>query len=842
MYYMKKWGVRQIKNAADIFLETAVCYNPGVFRMFTDWEVLFMSRYDFKTAEKKWRAKWAVRPVQQNTARKEKYYCLDMFPFPSGSALHVGHWRGYVLTDVWSRYKILQGYHVLHPMGWDAFGLAAENNAIKQKKHPSISVRENINSMNRQLQEMSTVYDWDFEINTTEPSYYKWTQWIFARMFEKGLAYEQEMPLNWCPTCKVVLANEEAVGGVCERCHNPATKKNLRQWMLKITAYGERLLNDLDKLDWPEKVKKMQSDWIGKSHGAEIDFDVIDTGEKIKAFTTRPDTLCGATFMVLAPEHPLVDKLVTAECREKVAAYVQRAASRSAVDRMADKEKTGEFIGCYAENPLSGEKMPVWVADYVLADYGTGAIMCVPGHDERDFEFAVKFGLPILQVISADGACVARLEAAYTGDGVLVNSGEFNGLTVDAAKKAVSAFLEKKGNGKTTTNYKLRDWVFSRQRYWGEPIPIIHCEACGPVVVPDADLPVLLPDVESYLPTDTGESPLAAITDWVNTTCPVCGIPAKRETNTMPQWAGSSWYFLRYPDVNNGEALASPEALESWLPVDYYVGGIEHAVLHLLYARFYTKFLYDIGAVKFEEPFKVLFNIGMINYKGKKMSKGEGYGVSPDDVIPKYGCDALRLYEMFIAPPEMDCEWDDSGIEGVARFLNKLWRLVDGAKLVPPTDALLRQRHKMIHEITTRLENLSLNTVVSGFMEHVNALTAMQSEGGGPDKETLETLAVLISPFAPHMGEEIWEQLGHENSVFDNTWPVCDPEMLKSDTIELVMQVNGKLRGHLSVAAGAEKETVLAQAREALGDKLAGKEIVKSVYVPGRIVNFVVKG
>ena len=802
-----------------------------------------MPRYDFASLEKKWRSRWKAEPLQAAFAGRPKYYCLDMFPYPSGTALHVGHWRGYVLTDVLSRYKILQGYHVLHPMGWDAFGLAAENDAIKKKIHPSINTATNVASMKRQLEDMSTIYDWDYEINTTDPAYYKWTQWIFARMFEQGLAYEQEMPLNWCPSCKVVLANEEAVGGVCERCKSTATKKNLRQWMLKITAYAERLLNDLDGLNWPEKVKKMQTDWIGKSHGAEIDFAVAESDAKIKAFTTRPDTLCGATFMVLAPEHPLVETLTTQSQKATVDAYVKQASSRSNVDRMQDKEKTGVFIGCYATNPLTQQPMPIWVADYVLADYGTGAIMCVPGHDERDFEFAKKFDLPIVQVIAPDlKAADTPLEEAYTGDGILINSGKYNSLSVEAAKAAVSADLEKQGLGKATINYKLRDWVFSRQRYWGEPIPIIHCQACGPVVVPDADLPVMLPNVESYLPTDTGESPLALVTDWVNTTCPTCGCPGKRETNTMPQWAGSSWYFLRYPDVNNNEALASPEALRDWLPVDYYVGGIEHAVLHLLYARFYTKFLYDIGTVEFEEPFTTLFNIGMINYKGKKMSKGEGHGVSPDDVLPKYGCDALRLYEMFISPPEMDCEWDDSGIEGVSRFLNKLWRVVETAtaKNTPATEELTRLRHRIIHDITTRLENLSLNTVVSGFMEHTNTLQSL-AQSGGVDRETIGTLAILLSPFAPHMAEEIWEKLGSKQSVFAQSWPTYDPAMLKSDTIEIALQINGKLRGNITIPAESDKESALAAAHEALADKLGGVEIVKSIYVPGRIANFVVR-
>jgi len=804
-----------------------------------------MAKYEFAAVEKKWREKWAASPVQQNTENKPKYYCLDMFPYPSGTALHVGHWRGYVLTDVLSRYKVLQGYHVLHPMGWDAFGLAAENDAIKKKVHPSVNTAANVASMKRQLEEMSTIYDWNHEINTTDPAYYKWTQWIFARMFEHGLAYEQEMPLNWCPTCKIVLANEEAVGGICERCKQPSTKKNLRQWMLKITAYAERLLQDLDGLNWPAKVKKMQSDWIGKSHGAEIDFTVADIQhKKIKAYTTRPDTLFGATFMVLAPEHALVAEIATPEQREQVEEYVKQAAQRSNVDRMASKEKTGVFTGRYAINPMTGRgDMPIWVADYVLADYGTGAIMCVPGHDERDFEFAKKFDLPITEVISPTGEISGELEAAYTGDGVLVNSAEFNGLSVPDAKEAIAKKLEVQGIGKQTTNYKLRDWVFSRQRYWGEPIPIIHCETCGLVVVPDKDLPVELPDVESYLPTDTGESPLAAMHDWVNVPCPKCSKPAKRETNTMPQWAGSSWYFLRYPDVNNSEALASPEALKKWLPVDYYVGGIEHAVLHLLYARFYTKFLYDIGTVEFQEPFTTLFNIGMVNYKGKKMSKGEGYGVSPDDVLPKYGCDALRLYEMFISPPEMDCEWDDSGIDGVFRFLNKVWRIVEPSfeNPVQPMPEMEKLRHKMIFDITTRLENLSLNTVVSGFMEHTNTMQALAKQSGGVDKATLETLAILLSPFAPHMAEEIWASLGNTNTIFAQTWPTWDEAMLKSDTIEIAIQVNGKLRGNMQIAVDAEKDSVLQQAAEQIADKLTDTEIVKSIYVPGKIVNFVVK-
>ena len=653
------------------------------------------------------------------------------------------------------------------------------------------------------------------------------------------------MPLNWCPSCKVVLANEEAVGGVCERCGNSATKKNLRQWMLKITEYAERLLNDLDGLDWPEKVLKMQADWVGKSHGAEIDFEVSGLDIKIKAYTTRPDTLFGATFMVLAPEHELVADLTTPEQRESVETYVKQASSRSNVDRMADKEKTGVFTGRYAVNPMTGRgDMPIWVADYVLVDYGTGAIMCVPGHDERDFEFAQKFALPIAEVIAPEGnASNATLERAYVGEGLLVNSEQYNGMTVDAAKSAITQALENRGVGKQTVNYKLRDWVFSRQRYWGEPIPVIHCADCGPVLVPDKDLPVVLPNIESYQPTDTGESPLALVDEWVNVACPKCGKPAKRETNTMPQWAGSSWYFLRYPDCGNPDAIADPEVLKKWLPVDYYVGGVEHAVLHLLYARFYTKFLYDIGMVDFQEPFTKLFNQGMINKNGQKMAKSKGNGVSPDELIPNYGTDALRLYELFVGPPEIDSEWDDSGIDGVFRYLNRLWRLVESAVKNPvqPTPALERACHKMIYDITTRLENLSLNTVVSGFMENTNTLIDLAKTTGGIDKTTLETLAILLAPFAPHMAEEIWEMLGNTDTVFAQSWPPFDEAKLKSDTIEIALQINGKLRDTISIPAEMERDGVLAQAKSQLADKLDGAEIVKEIVVPGRIVNFVVK-
>ncbi len=799
------------------------------------------TKYNYKEIEKKWRARWEKDPVNPTNTDKPKYYCLDMFPYPSGNGLHVGHWRGYVLSDVVSRYKLLQGYEILHPMGWDAFGLPAENYAIKTGTHPSVAVAESIKTFKRQVNDIAAIYDWDREVNTTDPKFYKWTQWIFIQMFKNGLAYEKEMPLNWCPNCKCVLANEEATNGVCERCGSQVTKKNLRQWMLKITNYAERLLNDLDKLDWPAKVKKMQTDWIGKSYGAEIDFNVDGTDKSIKVYTTRPDTLYGATFMVLAPEHEIVKEITTPENKDAMEKYIYDASTKSNVSRMTDKEKTGVFTGSYGINPLNGAKVPIWVSDYVLADYGTGAIMCVPAHDDRDFEFAKKFDLPIIQVISKDGK-EHELTEAYTEPGIMINSGEFNGMKSEEAKAKVPDYMEEKGFGKKTVNYKLRDWVFSRQRYWGEPIPLIHCEKCGVVPVPEEDLPVILPNVESYKPTDTGESPLAAIDEWVNVKCPCCGGPAKRETNTMPQWAGSSWYFLRYCDNHNDNELASKEALKKWMPVDMYVGGIEHAVLHLLYARFYTKFLYDIGVVDFDEPFKRLFNQGMITKDGAKMSKNKGNVVSPDEMVENYGCDSLRMYELFIGPPELDSEWDDNGIDGVYRYLNKVWKFVDEYKdkLIDTTPELDRAKNKMIYEITNRLEALTLNTVVSGFMEFTNKLIAVAKEAGGVDKTSLETLAILLSPFAPHIAEEIWEVLGHNESVFRSTWPTYDESKLKEDTVNIAVQLNGKVKANITIAADADKDTVLAAAKEALGNKLTGT-VVKEIYVPGRICNIVAK-
>ena len=800
--------------------------------------------YNHKEIEKKWRHNWDVTPINKDTT-KPKYYCLDMFPYPSGSGLHVGHWRGYVISDVWSRYKMLHGYHIIHPMGWDAFGLPAENYAIKMKTHPAISTAANIANIKRQINEIASLYDWDMEVNTTDPKFYKWTQWIFVQMFKKGLAYEKEMPINWCPSCKTGLANEEVVNGCCERCGAEVTKKNLKQWMLKITAYADRLLADLDKLDWPEKVKKMQADWIGKSYGAEVDFKLENSDEKITVYTTRPDTLYGATFMVLAPEHAMAKSLATDETRADVESYIQMAANKSSVDRLQGKEKTGVFTGSYAINPLNGAKVPIWLSDYVLADYGTGAIMCVPAHDDRDFAFATKFNIPIIQVIAKDGKEIENMTEAYTeAVGTMINSGEWNGMESSVLKKEAPHIIEEKGFGRATVNYKLRDWVFSRQRYWGEPIPIVHCPDCGAVPVPEDQLPLLLPDVESYEPTGTGESPLAAIDEWVNTTCPCCGKPAKRETNTMPQWAGSSWYFLRYIDNKNDKELVSREKADKYLPVDMYIGRVEHAVLHLLYSRFYTKFLHDIGVVDFDEPFKKLFNQGMITGKnGIKMSKSKGNVVSPDDLVRDYGCDSLRLYEMFVGPPELDSEWDERGIDGVYRFITRFWKLaVDSIEAnVEPTKEMIKLRHQMVHTITRRLEDFSLNTVVSGFMEFNNKFIELAKKEGGIDKETIQTFVTLLAPFAPHIGEELWERLGNTGSVFENNkWPEADEELMKDDEIQVPVQINGKTKVVISVPADISKDDAIAQGKEALGDKLTGN-IIKEIYVPGRIINIVAK-
>ena len=802
--------------------------------------------YNHLEVEEKWTKKWEENPININDGKKPKYYCLDMFPYPSGAGLHVGHWRGYVISDVWARYKMMDGNHyVIHPMGWDAFGLPAENYAIKTGQHPAISTANNIRNIKRQIKQIGAIRDWDMELNTTDPSFYKWTQWIFVQMFKHGLAYEKKMPLNWCPHCKAVLANEEVVDGKCERCGTEVTKKNLRQWMLRITKYADRLLDGLDTLDWPDKVKKMQRDWIGRSYGAEVDFPVDGRDEKITVYTTRPDTLWGATFMVLSPEHELAKKIATPEQAQAVDDYCKYAANKSNVERVQNKEKTGVFTGAYAVNPLNGKKIPIWLSDYVLADYGTGAIMCVPAHDDRDFAFAKKFGLPIIQVIAKDGKEIKDMKEAYTeASGTMINSGDWNGMESSKLKKEAPFLIEKMGIGRKTVNYKLRDWVFSRQRYWGEPIPIVHCPKCGAVPVPEEQLPVLLPDVESYQPTDTGESPLAAIDSWVNTTCPCCGGPAKRETNTMPQWAGSSWYFLRYVDVHNDKELVSREKADKYLPVDMYIGGVAHAVLHLLYSRFYTKFLHDIGVIDFDEPFQRLFNQGMIlGPKGIKMSKSLGNVVSPDDMVRDYGCDSLRLYELFIGPPEQDSAWDERGIDGVNRFLKKFWNLaLDSIDAdVKATPEMIKLRHKLIQDITMRLNQFALNTAVSKFMEYNNQMQKIAQKEGGIDKETIGTYVSLLAPFAPHISEEIWERLGHTDSVFHQEWPKADAKLAADDEKDIPVQIMGKTKAVIRLSVKASKDEALSAGKAAVADKIGDAAIVKEIYVPGRIINFVIR-
>ena len=796
--------------------------------------------YNHKEIEKKWRHNWDVTPINKDTT-KPKYYCLDMFPYPSGSGLHVGHWRGYVISDVWSRYKMLHGYHIIHPMGWDAFGLPAENYAIKMKTHPAISTAANIANIKRQINEIASLYDWDMEVNTTDPKFYKWTQWIFVQMFKKGLAYEKEMPINWCPSCKTGLANEEVVNGCCERCGAEVTKKNLKQWMLKITAYADRLLADLDKLDWPEKVKKMQADWIGKSYGAEVDFKLENSDEKITVYTTRPDTLYGATFMVLAPEHAMAKSLATDETRADVEAYIQMAANKSSVDRLQGKEKTGVFTGSYAINPLNGAKVPIWLSDYVLADYGTGAIMCVPAHDDRDFAFATKFNIPIIQVIAKDGKEIENMTEAYTeASGTMINSGEWNGMESSVLKKEAPHIIEERGFGRATVNYKLRDWVFSRQRYWGEPIPIVHCDKCGYVPLDESELPLLLPEVDSYMPTDNGESPLAAMTDWVNTTCPCCGGPAKRETDTMPQWAGSSWYFLRYTDPDNTEALASPEALKYWLPVDWYNGGMEHTTLHLLYSRFWHKFLYDEGVVPTPEPYQKRTSHGMIlGENGEKMSKSRGNVINPDDIVREYGADTLRTYEMFIGAFDLSASWSDDGVKGCRRFLDRVWKLqtmLDKSNEGYSKD-IETKMHQTIKKVSSDFENLKYNTAIAAMMALINDFYKKNSITLGEYK----TLITLLNPVAPHITEEIWEIIGGNGRLYEQSWPEYEEAKTVESTVEIAVQINGKTKVTLSIGKDDAKDDVLVRAKEALGDRLDGKNIIKEIYVPGRIVNIVAK-
>jgi leucyl-tRNA synthetase len=809
--------------------------------------------YDPAEIEPKWRKTWDDNGAHMadDDTHLQRYYCLDMFPYPSGEGLHVGHWRGYVLSDVFSRYMKMKGYEVLHPMGWDAFGLPAENAAIKKGLHPFDSVRQNVSNMKRQLMEIGAMYDWDREVNSSAPDYYQWTQWMFLKMYEMGLAYKAKAPINWCPSCRTGLADEEVVDGTCERCHEKVTKKYLSQWFFKITDYAEALLKDLQDLDWPRKVITMQANWIGKSYGAEVIFKVEETGDEICIFTTRPDTLFGATYMVLAPEHPLVEKIVTPDRQEGVKEYQKRTFAATEVDRMSEeKEKTGQFTGACAINPVNGSRIPIWISDYVLMSYGTGAIMAVPAHDTRDWEFATKFGLEIKQVIlPPDGS--RELQEAFVDEGTMINSGRFDGLGSREGFEAVVDWLSEKNLARRHVNYKLRDWLISRQRYWGAPIPMVYCEECGTVPVPQKDLPVLLPHVEKYEPSGTGESPLAAIPDFVNTTCPRCGGSARRDTDTISQWVCSSWYFLRYASPEYTDGPFDEEKVKIWLPVDLYVGGVEHAVLHLLYSRFFTKVLHDAGLIDFKEPFTRLFNQGMIcrvsDISGKleKMSKSKGNVVNPDELVKKYGADSLRAYELFIGPPEQDSEWDDSGIEGVYRWLKRVWNFVTENKF-PQGKEVSREANRFIHQaigrITEDMERLHMNTIVSTLMECLNNLIDLyRKRPGRIFRSTIEEYLRLMAPVTPHIAEELWQHLGFRESIFIERWPEFNPEFVKQDTMLIVVQVNGRLRDKISVPADSSEETVkkLALKAEKVKTCLEGKDVAKVIYVPGRLVNVV---
>jgi len=809
--------------------------------------------YDFQSIEKKWRENWKKDPYFKTKSdySLHKFYCLDMFPYPSGSGIHIGHWKNYVLSDVYARIKWHEGYNVLHPMGWDAFGLPAENYAIQQGIHPRISTEQNIKHFKEQLNCIGAIYDWDKEINTTDPNYYKWTQWIFLQMYNAGLAYEDFMPINWCPKCLTGLANEEVVAGACDRCGTEVEQRNIRQWVIRITKYADRLLSDLDDLDWPEKVKLMQRNWIGKSHGARVIFKVNDV--ELPVFTTRPDTLFGATFMVIAPDHDKIEQIITDEQRDIVRAYQEEVLHMSELDRTAEhKEKTGVFTGAYAVNPVNGAQIPVYTSSYVLKSYGTGFIMAVPAHDQRDFEFAKKFDLPIVQIIDPsepepdlydrDG----NLTRAAEGDGILINSGEFDGLDAktDGFNKIVGS-LEKQGLAKREVCYRLRDWIFSRQRYWGEPIPLVHCKKCGVVSVPEDQLPVELPDVKSYQPTGTGESPLASIDWWVNTDCPSCGGPAKRETNTMPQWAGSCWYFLRYPNPNLDDKPFDKNDMKYWMPVDLYIGGIEHAILHLLYSRFYIKVLYDFGHLSFHEPFKKLFNQGMVcmycqkSGRVEKMSKSKGNVVNPDDIIKEFGADSLRMYMLFIGPPEMDCEWKMEAIKGVKNFLTRLWEFLINPETIAESvsEQSLKRFHRFLKEYQERIEVFKVNTAVAAIMEYLNDLTSQKLK---INKQMLEQFLTVISVMVPHFASELLEKLVHK-SLEDYVWPQYDPMLAERTEVEFAIQVNGKLRGTITANKGATQDQIQAQAELIIAKWLEEKEVVKVVFVPDRLISFVVK-
>jgi len=816
-----------------------------------------MSVYPFKEIEKKWKQVWEDQKLYFTDMSdiEKKLYCLVMFIYPSGDRLHIGHWYNYGPTDTWARFKRMQGYNVFEPMGYDAFGLPAENYAIKKGVHPAKSTKENVKAIRQQLRDMGAMYDWSKELNTSDPKYYKWTQWLFIQLFKNGLAYKKKAPVNWCPSCKTVLANEQVVDGQCERCDAEVSKRDLEQWFFKITAYADRLLEGLDRIDWPEKTVAMQKNWIGRSEGAQIRFAIEGRDDLIEVFTTRPDTLWGVTYMVLAPEHPLVEKLTTAEQADAVNAYAAQARKETEIDRTAaDKEKTGVFTGSYCINPVNEEKVPIWIADYVLVSYGTGAVMAVPGHDERDFDFAKKFKLTIREVISPDGKLHGDLKAAFIEPGVMVQSGEFSGQESKRGIKNVIAYLKKNGWGEKEVNYKLRDWLISRQRYWGAPIPIVYCEKCGMVPIPDDQLPVILPDEVSF--KGSGESPLLTNSEWVNIPCPVCEGPAQREVDTMDTFVCSSWYFLRFLTPDLDTAAFDKEIVSKWLPVDQYVGGAEHAVMHLMYARFFTKVLYDLKLVNFDEPFKRLVHQGVITNQGVKMSKSKDNVINPDNYIDEYGSDVFRMYMMFMGSYIEGGNWSDEGIHGMNRFVNRVWRLFETVEENPPSgietkraEELDRMRHHTLKMATQDLNRFQFNTAISRIMELVNGIYLYIQDFKPADQnkeilfDILKTLSQLMAPFAPHLGEALWKKSGEKESVFNSTWPAWDEKKLKTEKVTVVVQVNGKLRGEMQAELDAEDEVVekLAFNNPKVKKYTEGKNIRKIVIVKNKLVSIVVQ-
>jgi leucyl-tRNA synthetase len=842
--------------------------------------------YDFNRIEQKWQEYWLANKTFKtpDSSAKPKYYVLDMFPYPSGAGLHVGHPEGYTASDIVSRYKRMRGFNVLHPMGWDAFGLPAEQYAVQTGTHPAVTTQKNIDNMRRQIQALGFSYDWDREVNTTDIGYVKWTQWIFLKFFnswfdekqqkarpiselpipdgltgaerekyinDRRLAYESEAPVNWCPALGTVLANEEVIGGVSERGGHPVIRKPMRQWMLRITKYSERLLNGLEGLDWSESIKKLQQDWIGKSVGAEVDFKIDGRHDVIRVFTTRPDTLFGATYMVMAPEHKLVEKITTAKYKQAVENYKQEAARKSDLDRTdLSKDKSGQFTGAYAVNPVNGQRIPIWISDYVLISYGTGAIMAVPAHDERDFEFATKFALPIIQVVQPENAEDAELcrqgKLCFAGDGTAINSGKFTGLKTPQFKEQITAWLEKEGLGKKAINYKLRDWLFSRQRYWGEPFPILHTEDGRVIALSENDLPLQLPSLEDYKPSESGDPPLAKATDWVTVTLSD-GTKARRETNTMPQWAGSCWYYLRYMDPKNPTAAVDFEKQKYWLPIDLYIGGAEHAVLHLLYSRFWHKLLYDLGYVSTQEPYQKLINQGMIlGEDNQKMSKSRGNVINPDQVVKRYGADSMRLYEMFMGPLEATKPWSMQGVEGVHRFLQRAWRMIidtetgnvlDCIKETQADEATLRILHQTIKKVTEDIDGFAFNTAISQMMIFVNHLSRQDTR----PKAVVEKFVLVLSPFAPHVCEELWRRMGHTESLAYEPWPAFDAALAKEKEIEMAVQVLGKIKDKITVPADATDEQIqqVALASEKVQAAMSGKSVKKIIVIKPRLVNIV---